>query len=306
MKKSALSGQRKSQLIFALVMMALPLLQFLVFTVYVNINTFVLAFQSEIDGKTVFGLKDNFELLLINMGASDYWKKTIWNSIGYIPVSLLITLPLSLFSAYFISKKIAGSKFFTVILYLPNIIPIVVMALVFKNIVNKDNGIITNILINLFGKDPTTIPNFLGDEKYAMGTLYFYAVWAGVGGNIVLLFGAISRIPDSVQEAAALDGCGPFREIFQIYVPLIWPTIATFIMFGFSVCFNMFLHTDVITRGFAGTHTIAYIVVSKLKYAGFINYNYIAFISLIICFISVPIVQGAKKLADKVFDTVEF
>lgn len=306
MEKRVFSGRRKGQLIFSLVMMALPLLQFAIFTVYVNLDTFILAFQAEIDGKAVFGIKENLDLLLINMRASDYWKKTIWNSIGYIPVSLLITLPLSLVSAYFISKKIAGSKFFTVILYLPNIIPIVVLALVFKNIVGKDNGMITNILVNVFGKDQTTIPNLLGDEKYAMGTLYFYAVWAGVGGNIVLLSGAIARIPDSVQEAALLDGCGPFRELITIYVPLIWPTIATFIMFGFSTCFSMFLHTDVITRGFAGTHTLAYIVVSKLKYSGFINYNYVAFIALLICIISVPIVQGAKKLADKVFESVEF
>ena len=298
---------KRSKLIFVWVMLALPLLQFTVFTVYINLSQLTLAFMTENEsGQLVFGLFENINTLMINMKYTTEWKHAIWNSIGYIPINIFVSLPLSIITVYFISKKVWGSRFFTMVFYLPNIISIVVLVLVFKNIFDKDNGILTNILINYFNVDSTNIPDLIYDSKYAMTTLYLYCVWAGVGGNIVLLFGAVSRIPESVKEAALLDGCGPFTELIKIYIPLIWPTISTLLMFGVAVCFQMFVHTQVMTNGVGKTHTLAFIIVSKLEGNGAINYYYVSLLALCMSIVSIPTVRLSKKLFDKVIEPVEF
>ncbi len=297
---------KRGQTIFIWVMLALPLLQFLIFTVYINISQISLAFMTETDdGRVVFGLFENIKTLFINLQYTSEWKHAIWNSLGYIPVSALITLPLSIITVYFTSKKIWGSRIFTMIFYVPNIISIVVLVLVFKNILDKNNGILVNLLTNVFNVESTKIPDLIYDPKYAMITLYFYCIWAGVGGNIVLLYGAVSRIPESVKEAALLDGCGPFTELTKIYVPLIWPTISTLLMFSVATCFQMFMHTQVMTNGMGNTHTLAFIIVSKLK-GSFVDYYYVSLLALILALIGVPVVQFAKKLFDKVIEPVEF
>ncbi|MBE7083485.1 MAG: sugar ABC transporter permease [Clostridiales bacterium] len=307
MAKKHIDEAKRNKLIFVWVMLALPLLQFAVFTVYINLSQLTLAFMTENEaGQIVFGLFENIENLIINLKFTTEWRHAIWNSIGYIPVNIFLALPLSIITVFFISKKIWGSRFFTMIFYLPNIISVVVLVLVFKNIFDKDNGILTNVLMNNFNIPFTDIPDLIYDEKYAMTTLYVYCVWAGVGGNIVLLFGAVSRIPESVKEASLLDGCGPFTELIKIYVPLIWPTISTLLMFSVAVCFQMFMHTQVMTNGVGKTHTIAFIIVEKLNGNGAINYYYVSLLALIISLISIPTVRLSKVAFDKMVEPVEF
>ncbi len=306
MANKIVDERKRNKAIFLWVMLALPVLHFLVFTVYINISQLSLAFMTENEsGDIVFGLFENFNTLRINLKYKTEWKHAIWNSLGYIPVAALITLPLSYITVYFTSKKIWGSRIFTMIFYVPNIISIVVLVLVFKNILDKDNGILTNILVNGFKMDPASVPDLIYDPKYAMFTLYVYAVWAGIGGNIVLLFGAVSRIPESVKEAALLDGCGPFTEMIRIYVPLTWPTISTMLMFAVTVCFQMFMHTQVMTNGMGNTHTVAFILIQKLK-GGFVDYYYVSLLALLLTLISVPIVHLSKKLFDSFIEPVEF
>lgn len=306
MTKNSISKAKRNKLIFVWTMLALPLLQFCVLTVYININQLTMAFLTEDEtGRIVFGLFENFRMLGINLKYTTNWKHAIWNSIGYIPLNMFVILPLSIITVYFISKKIWGGRFFTMMFYLPNIISVVVLVLVFKNILDKDNGVLSNVLQNVFGMASTDIPDLIYDEKYAMNTLYFYSAWAGIGGNIVLLFGAVSRIPESVKEAALLDGCGPFTELVKIYIPLIWPTISTLLMFSVAVCFQMYIHTQVMTNGTGKTHTIAFLLVEKLD-GGNVDYYYCSLLALLISLISIPIVRLSKVGFDKIFEPVEF
>lgn len=306
MDTKKINKAKRNKLIFVWVMLALPLLQFCVLTVYINISQLTLAFLTEDEsGRLVFGLFENFRMLSVNMKYTTNWKHAIWNSIGYVPLNIFVILPLSLITVYFISKKIWGGRFFTMIFYLPNIISVVVLVLVFKNILDKDNGVLASVLQKNFGMAPADIPDLIYDAKYAMTTLYVYSAWAGVGGNIVLLFGAVSRIPESVKEASLLDGCGPFTELVKIYIPLIWPTISTLLMFSVAVCFQMFMHTQVMTNGTGNTHTIAFILVEKLDGPN-VDYYYCSLLALLMSLISIPIVRLSKIGFDKMFEPVEF
>ena len=91
MAKKHIDEAKRNKLIFVWVMLALPLLQFAVFTVYINLSQLTLAFMTENEaGQIVFGLFENIENLIINLKFTTEWKHAIWNSIGYIPVNIFL------------------------------------------------------------------------------------------------------------------------------------------------------------------------------------------------------------------------
>ena len=82
------------------------------------------------------------------------------------------------------------------------------------------------------------MPNLLGEESRVTGTIIAYTVWTGLGVNMLLYQSAMSRIPQEVIEAGMLDGVPWWRELFQIIIPMVWPTISTTLILVITSMFN--------------------------------------------------------------------
>lgn len=299
MKKFTLSKKTK-RTTFITLMLLFPLTQFLIFTVYTNLSTFIMAFQ-ELDANynVVFvGLK-NFRNFIIDFNMMPFWKSAIVHSFGYFPITVFVSLPLTVIVSYFLHNKIWGSGFFKVVFYIPNIVSIVVVALAFKEMFSN-NGPINELLTGLGVKD---IPKWFDDEGATMWILYLYAVWAGIGGNIILVLGAMARVPQELREAGALDGVGMWRELVQIYLPIIWSTVSTLIVFGVATMFSMFIHTLVLCGDDkVSSVTVASILVTEVNKG---SAHYASALSLIIIVFAIPATQLAKYLVNKVWADVE-
>ncbi|MFQ9736714.1 MAG: ABC transporter permease subunit [Christensenellaceae bacterium] len=107
--------------------------------------------------------------------------------------------------------------------------------MLFANIVGV-NGPVASLMQKILGLE--RVPELLGQDEYALGTIVVYCIWTGFGTNLILLNGAMARIPAEVLEAARLDGAGRVRELFQIILPLTWPTLTTLITFTFIGIFT--------------------------------------------------------------------
>lgn len=171
--------------IFIVCMLALPLLQFCIFTIYVNIDGILMAFQSvnlDTNELEFVGL-GNFRKFFRNFVSwdKDTFLHTIGNSFGYWPVTYLISIPLQLAAAYFLYKKVHASGFIIVMIFLPNLIPPAVLAQSFTQMLSIRQGPLNEVLMRIFGYTTETVPIWLTDERYAMGILYFYSVWVGIG-----------------------------------------------------------------------------------------------------------------------------
>ena len=300
--KNNINAWKRKKLIFVIAMLSIPLAQFVLLTFWPTIKTIFMAFESP-TGETMgfASFSQNWDTFVIEWTTSGKWKRAILNSLGYFPSSTLVSLPLSIITAYFLYKKIPLSSVYKIIFFIPSIISIVVMGLAFRNMFSLNGPI--NSLIKSFGVSINDIPNWFNDTKITMYVLYFYSVWVGIGYNCILLFGALSRVPVEVMESAAIDGCGTFREIFTICVPIMWPTISSMIIFGVSTVFTMFLHTEVLTGGAGDTWTVTQLIMQKIKSGK--NPNYAATLSLILTAIAVPIVQTVRYLLDKICDSIE-
>ncbi len=222
-------GTDKGANVFLAVMMALPILQFIIFYIVVNFNSIVLAFQYQ-DGLTgeFDWLEDPFQqfrIVFMMIEEDPFTQVAIKNSIFLGVLSIFIIMPITLLFSYYVYKKMHGGDFFKIMLFAPTIITSVVWVLIYKYFVNF--GI--RDFLGLFMKDP---PPLIDDKPFASVTI-FYIIFA-FGSGLLLYLHAMTQISPSVVEAAEIDGASELRSFFSVIIPSIWPTIVSFLVINLS------------------------------------------------------------------------
>lgn len=296
MQRSSTAKRSKTQrkkLIFVIAMLSVALIHFLLFWLYINYKSILLAFQTPASNELTL---INFQNLFAEFRLPDsVIPQALKNTMIFFSVSLFIITPVSLFFSYFIYKKIAGYKIFRIIFFFPSIISVVILTSLYSSLVSVD-GFIAEWLQKLFGLE--TIPNLLGESRYALVTIIIYCIWTGMGVNIVLFNGAMARIPEEIIEYDQLEGVGYMRELVQIVVPLIWPTLSTVIILAVVGMFNASGPVFFFTMGNFNTYTISYWIFEQVYIKEI--YEYASAVGLFFTMIGVPIVIVVKKLLDKV------
>ena len=305
-RKRKVRKSRTGEFLFFLALIVYPLLQFCLFYVGVNFNSILLAFKTfNVETSefyfTGFG---NFKQFFYDVANDPVMKIAIGNSMKIYAVTLFIALPLNIFFSYFIYKKVPCSKFFQVILFMPQVLSAIVMSLMFKFFVDRG---LPAILTQLGVKN---IPAFLVDKKTAFNTIMFYCVWSGFGTQILIYSSAMSRIDESLVEYAKLEGMSAFKEFFQITLPLIFPTLITFLVAGIAGIFT----NQAQVFNFYGSSADYYL--QTLGYNFFIrvasgdaslpNYPYAAAGGLVFTVIAVPLTLIIKRLLEKINPVTEY
>lgn len=297
--RKQVSTKQKQDTRFIALMLAFPIAQFLVFWLYVNYRSILLAFQIEIDGAMHWTFA-NFQRFFLEMKASTNMWTYIRNSLSFFPVSVFITLPLSFISSYFLFKKVPCASFYRIIFYLPSIISGVAFTMLFRYIVSSVGPL--SVVEKWLGITPI---EFLGTKKWAMPTVLFYTVWTGLGYNMVLLSSSMSRIPTEILESAKIDGAGLAREMFSIVFPLVCGTISTLITLSIAHLFTNIGPVILLTNGQHETNTIASFIYFQVKSASENAYAYGSAIGLVFTIVGLPIVLGGRWLLGRIFESVE-
>lgn len=311
-KRRKIKKARRKELTFIIGMLAFPLLQFLIFWGYVNFDSIIIAFK---DAANNWSLA-NFERFLIEWKTSPsrVIQTSIINSLINLAVANLITLPMVILFSYLLFKRCYGYRAFRIIFYLPSIIsPVVLTALYAKFVGIMPNGqpgpaiaILQKIGIPL--SEEILKYGFLGSDRFGFATIMVYCIWSGIGINLVLLSGALSRVPKEIFESAKIDGCGMFREFFNIVIPLLWPTVTTLFILNLSGTFTMYMPVMLLQAGARGTGTIGYyIVANTIGSSGNLSaLSYPAAVGLIFTLIMMPVILIVKKLFEKINKVVEY
>lgn len=295
-KKSKIKTKER---LFIICMLILPVAQWVVFWLSVNISSLSLAFT---DARTGAFTLTNFERFWEQLTAPyGQINVAVKNTLKYFSVSLLVTNSLALVIAYFLYKRIAFAKGFRIIFYLPMVVSSVVMVFVFTQFINP-NGLLGNLLDKLGIPMPEV--GWLATKEHATGVILFYTVWTGVSTNMLLFGGAMARVPTEVLESARIDGCTAFREFFRIILPLITPTITTVVIVTFTGIFTSSGPILLFTRGDYETTTISYWIFEKIYGNGVIggspnNYNIVSCAGLCFTAVGVPIILLVRYLMEK-------
>jgi len=242
-----ISSKKKWRIrIFVAVMIAYPVAHFSLFWIFVNFNSIVLSMQRmNIFGDTFFAGFENYGNVIRDIRQDQAMRNILINSMLFFPVTCLITIPLSLLFSYFLFKKMPAANGFRVIFFLPSIMPIVALTFAFSTSFNSQFGFVNPALraVGLPGV------NWFGERPWTQIIVFMYCVWAGLGFNIVLLSGAMGRVPQEVVESAKLDGITMRKEFRLIMIPLIWPTVVTLFILAMTSVLTVFLQPMLLTGG---------------------------------------------------------
>lgn len=310
--KKNYSGLERRDFLFVYLLILFPVVQFLIFWVYVNFSSILLAFQDNTGAFTLGNFKMVFQgfvdkdMLGVNLGKSLLRSFILWI------VGEGLIFPISLITTYVLTKKIAGHYVFRVIYYIPGLMGSIIWTLLIKEMVSY-SGPITKLLVTLGAELPTgALKNgLLRHEDTAFPTLLIVRSIMGIVGNNAVLTGAYTRVPDELFESAELDGAGFFTQLFQIAIPCIWSTICTLLTFAlcsvFTCDYNVWLFTDG-TGGYE-TSTIGF-QLFNLTYrlstgSGSTGYGYPAALGVVLTLITLPIVLIGKDLLEKASENVE-
>lgn len=231
-------------------LIALPVLQFVVFWFYVNCSSFTLAFKNKVSGEWAL---DNFKEIWTMMTNPQEKGMSLLDMLGRSFalwfVSNVIVFPISLCTTYVLFRRVSGHYFFRVIYMLPSLLGGVVWVATMKQVLSN-HGAVVYILKQLKIPLSTAVQNdgLLFDPKTAFLTLCFTVILFGIAGGNAVITGAYSRIPTELFEVGKLDGISFWREFFVICLPCIWPTVSTLLTFSLCGIFsgegNVFLYTN--------------------------------------------------------------
>ena len=297
---------RKKRLLFIIGMLLIPAINWIVFWLYVNIQSFVLAFQEPRTGSlTLENFKEVWQF--VTMPTNNDLGISLLNTLKYFGTSVFIVMPLCLIVSYFFYKRILGYKVFRVIFYLPAIISSVVMVTAYSEFVSPTGPL--GAIQKAFGITPNPISP-LSRKETATTTILIYCILTGMTTNVLLFTSGMSRIPLEVIEAAQLDGIKPVRELCAIIFPMIWPTFSTQMIFALTGLFNSSGPILLFTGGSYNTSTISFWIFQKLygttgQGPSIGAYNLVSTLGLCCTVIGVPLVLIARKLTEKI-DSVEY
>ena len=155
-----------------------------------------------------------------DMVTDDVFWKAIWNTLIYAGFSVPLGLMLALVLAVLLNQPIAGRSFFRTFFYIPSIVPLVAVAMVWMWVFNGESGLM-NYFLSLIG---VTGPQWLADAAWTKPTLILSSVWQ-VGGAMVLFLAGLQDVPRSLYESAEIDGAGPGRQFWNITIPMVSPVL---------------------------------------------------------------------------------
>ena len=281
---------------FVIALLIVPVIHWLIFWLGVNFKSIMMAFQLPTGEWSFLTMKGVLSEIFRGDAANEInLSISLKNTLIYFFKDCLM-IPFQLCIAYFLYKKIKGYRVFQVIFYLPLIISGVTFANVFSFFVDAA-GPLGQVLASL-GVDP--VPELLANSDYATTAIVIYTIWIGWGGNMLLLCGALARVPLEVLESARLDGVGPFRELVQMILPLIWSTLSTLFILNMTGLFTASGPILLFTKGVYKTSTIGYWIFYKVYEQGVGAYNSVAAAGLVFTLIGIPIILFIKWLIEKV------
>jgi multiple sugar transport system permease protein len=178
------------------------------------------------------------------------------NSVVYTVGTVVPTVLISLAVAGALNRKIKGINFFRTVVFLPLAVSSVVMAVVWQFVFNTNNGLL-NIMLGWIGIRP--IP-WLVDPKWAMASLCMVSIWRSVPFATVILLAAMQGVPDTLYEAARLDGAGELRQFVSITVPLIRAAVSFVVVISIIHAFQAFDLVYVLTGRNGGPETATYVL----------------------------------------------
>lgn len=177
---------------------------------------------------------------------------SLWNTAYYTFLSVPLRLITSLVLALLCVQKIHLTAWFRTFFYLPSVTPAVAMAIVWFWILNPDIGL-ANTVLRALGLPPS---NWIWDPKTSKSTFVLMQLWGAGGNTMVIFLAGLQNIPQSLYEAAQIDGASSWAQFRNVTVPMLSPVILFNLVMGIIGSFQVFTGAFLMTAGGPANSTL--------------------------------------------------
>src|SRR5215467_11728491 len=163
-------------------------------------------------------------------------------------VMVPVQTSLALFLAVLVNQKLRGMAVFRTIYFSPIVTPLVVVAVVWTFLYNPGQGLI-NEFIQAVSFGHLGPYNWLSNPELALPAIMLLSIWQGVGFQMVVYLAGLQGIPESLYEAARVDGAGRWRQFWHITFPQLRNTIIFVLIATTILSFKLYTQVEVMTQG---------------------------------------------------------
>ncbi len=186
------------------------------------------------------------------------------NTLVFAVTNTVIKMPLSLLAAIVLTRKwLWGKRIFRTAFFAPLVIPVAMAGLIFQLLLHPANGAVNAFMLNI-GLIQKPI-DFLGDARLALLSLVLVSVWQIFGQYMIYWMAALQNVPESLYEAAELDGAGEWGKLIHVTLPIIRPVAIIILFLGFVNALKVFGLVVTMTGGGPGfqTYVVPYFIYTQ-------------------------------------------
>ncbi len=195
--------------------------------------------------------------------------RSLENSFFFTIVSQILVLVGSTILALALKDAFPGRRFLRFLILLPWVAPVSIGSIGWKWILDSLYSVVNWVLVRMHLFKPFDAPVWLGEPKLAMTSVILVHTWHMLPFATVILLAGLTAIPKDIPEAAAVDGAGFFRTLFQITIPMMLPIINVAVLFGVIFTFTDMTVIYILTRG--GPYDTTQVIPTLAFFAGILG-----------------------------------
>ena len=225
------------------------LIGFCIFVVLPIIGAFILSFYKwNLIGNPEFVAFGNYQELIFRDAV---FRKVLGNTLFYAVTIVPLQLILGLLMAVALNQGIRGLELYRLIYFMPVVTNIVAVAIVFQWLLNRDFGVANAWVWQLAESTgwPIAPPDWLNSSFWAKPAVVLLTLWKNVGFTMVIYLAGLQGVPESMYDAAKVDGATPWQRFRFITVPMVSPTTFFLIVIQMIGAFQLFSEPFVMTAG---------------------------------------------------------
>ena len=203
--------------------------------------------------------------------------KSLFNTAYYSFVRVPLQLVVSLTVAFALNTGLSGIRFYRTIFYLPSVIPMVAIAILWVWVFNPELGLV-NALLRSLGLSPQL---WMMDPKLVKPVFIFVSLWA-IGDQFVIFLAGLQGIPIPLKEAAAIDGATSWQSLLHITIPVLSPVIFFNLVVGVIHSFLVFTLAYIASNGGPNYASLFYVLYLYRNAFEFMRMGYAALLAWIL------------------------
>ena len=263
------------------------------FTHWPAIETLIQSFWSTGRGRRVsqFVGTDNYTKMM----ADPVFRQVMWNNAIYAAITIPAAIGISRVRALFVNRHITGLAFLRVAFFTPTVLPLIAVANIWMFFYTPGFGLIDQIrgLFNLPAQ------NWVGQPGTSLYAMIAVAVWKEAGFFMIFYLAALQTIPQSLRDAAAIEGTGRWTFFWRVTWPLIMPTTLFISVNAVINAFRLIDHIIVMTKG--GPNNASMLLLYYIYEVGFAYWDtaYAATLTVVMLAILIAVAVGQFFLMDR-------